>query len=45
LLFHFRVEEYWEPKEEGLDQLVVTREIPTIHILLSREPLDQNEPG
>ena len=30
------VQEYWEPRdeEEGLDSLVVTRRIPTIHILL-----------
>ena len=30
------VQEYWEPKDgdEGLDSLVVTRRIPTIHIVL-----------
>ena len=30
------VQEYWEPKdeEEGLDTIVVTRRIPTIHFLL-----------
>ena len=31
------VREFWEPKEEmeGLDTLVVTRRLPTLHILLS----------
>merc|ERR1712029_273231 len=30
------VQEFWEPKDEdeGLDTLVVTRRIPTIHVLL-----------
>ncbi|XP_049958307.1 ribonuclease P protein subunit p25-like protein isoform X1 [Schistocerca serialis cubense] len=40
-----KVEEYWEPQMENLDTLVVIREIPTIHILLSKDPLDKNEPG
>lgn len=29
--------EYWDPKNEELDQLVVVREYPAIHILLSAE--------
>ncbi|KAK7794690.1 hypothetical protein R5R35_008021 [Gryllus longicercus] len=40
-----RVEEYWEPLLEDLDPLVVVRDVPTIHILLSKEPLDSEEPG
>ncbi|XP_052811711.1 ribonuclease P protein subunit p25-like protein [Mya arenaria] len=40
-----RVEEYWEPKLEGLERLKVNRDIPAISILLSKEPLDKNEPG
>ena len=40
-----RVEEYWEPQFEDLDRLVVVREVPTIHILLSKEPLNTAEPG
>ena len=38
------VQEFWEPKQEveGLDTLVVTRKIPTIHILLDiNKPLTQ----
>lgn len=31
----FRVEEYWEPKLDGLETIVVKRQIPVIHILLS----------
>ncbi|KAF4532336.1 hypothetical protein B566_EDAN003639 [Ephemera danica] len=40
-----KVEEFWEPQLEGLDELVVVREIPTIHILLSKDLLDTNESG
>lgn len=29
--------EYWDPKIENLDQLVVKREIPTIHIYLYKQ--------
>lgn len=32
-----RVEEFWEPKMDGLVTLVVERRVPTIHILLSKE--------
>lgn len=31
------VKEYWDPKIENLDQLVVVREIPAIHIFLCKE--------
>jgi hypothetical protein len=34
-----RVQEFWEPKLEELDTLLVTRQIPTLHILLSKVPV------
>lgn len=40
-----KVIEYWDPLIETLDQLKVTREIPTIHILLSKQPLDPKLSG
>ncbi|KAK3870012.1 hypothetical protein Pcinc_024719 [Petrolisthes cinctipes] len=45
-----RVEEYWEPKLEGLDTIKVTREVPALVILLSKVSLDPTllgyqEPG
>lgn len=40
-----RNEEHWEPLMKDLDPLVVVREVPTIHILLSKEPLNESEPG
>merc|ERR1711988_1201612 len=40
-----RVEEYWDPKLPDLERLKVTRDIPAITILLSKEPLDMNTPG
>ncbi|XP_023713320.1 ribonuclease P protein subunit p25-like protein [Cryptotermes secundus] len=40
-----KVEEFWEPLLEELDPLVVVREVPTIHILLSKDPLNTAEPG
>ncbi|XP_053386134.1 ribonuclease P protein subunit p25-like [Mercenaria mercenaria] len=40
-----RVEEYWEPKIEGLERLKVNRDIPAISILLSKEPLDKEHSG
>lgn len=40
-----KVEEHWDPVLEDLDSLVVTREIPTIHILLSKDSLDATELG
>ncbi|XP_037639884.1 ribonuclease P protein subunit p25-like protein [Sebastes umbrosus] len=41
------VDEVWEPLEPaaGLDSLTVSRKLPTIWILLSREPLDRSQPG
>uniref|UniRef100_T1JAK3 DNA/RNA-binding protein Alba-like domain-containing protein n=1 Tax=Strigamia maritima TaxID=126957 RepID=T1JAK3_STRMM len=40
-----KIEEFWDPKLEGLDRLKVTRLLQTIHILLSKSPLDENELG
>ncbi|XP_042346350.1 ribonuclease P protein subunit p25-like protein [Plectropomus leopardus] len=41
------VQEVWEPLEPaaGLDSLTVSRNLPAIWILLSREPLDCSQPG
>ncbi|XP_054287721.1 ribonuclease P protein subunit p25-like protein [Macrosteles quadrilineatus] len=40
-----KVKEYWDPLIEDLDPLVVTRDLPTIHILLSKDPVDTSQPG
>ncbi|XP_067144136.1 ribonuclease P protein subunit p25-like protein [Centruroides vittatus] len=40
-----KVEEIWKPKIEELDSLKVIREIPAIYILLSKQPLNAEEPG
>ncbi|GFS19971.1 ribonuclease P protein subunit p25-like protein [Elysia marginata] len=40
-----RVEDFWEPKVEGLDSLKVNTNIPAISILLSKDPLDTNNPS
>lgn len=45
LLSIFRVEEYWDPQMEGLEQIVITRQIPCIHILLSFDEIDPKTPG
>ncbi|XP_032413735.1 ribonuclease P protein subunit p25-like protein [Xiphophorus hellerii] len=39
--------EVWEPLEAGagLDSLTVSRKLPAVWILLSREPLDPEQPG
>lgn len=42
--FH-RVEEFWDPQQEGLEPIVATRNIPSIHILLSLEEIDPKTPG
>ncbi|XP_035223799.1 ribonuclease P protein subunit p25-like protein isoform X2 [Stegodyphus dumicola] len=44
-LSSLRVEEYWDPTKPDLDRLQVTREIPMIAILLSKNILDANELG
>ena len=38
-LQYVRIEEYWEPTVEGLERLKVNRDIPAMHILLSKDPL------
>uniref|UniRef100_A0A8D8E907 Ribonuclease P protein subunit p25-like protein n=1 Tax=Culex pipiens TaxID=7175 RepID=A0A8D8E907_CULPI len=40
-----KVEEFWDPQQEGLEPIVATRNIPSIHILLSLEELDPKTPG
>lgn len=40
-----RIEEYWEPKIEGLERLKVNRDVPAISILLSKEQLDKDHSG
>ncbi|XP_038044796.1 ribonuclease P protein subunit p25-like protein isoform X1 [Patiria miniata] len=44
-IYHKRIAEFWNPTEEGLDRLKVTRHIPAIAVLLSKESLDASEPG
>jgi DNA-binding protein len=39
------VEEFWDPKDKALDVLKVVREIPCIHILLSKTPLVPSHEG
>jgi len=43
-LFH-RIEEYWDPLLSGLDQIVVTRRIPAVHILLTLDSIDPKTSG
>lgn len=40
-MFILRIEEYWEPLLSGLDEIVVTRSVPSIHILLQLDEIDQ----
>lgn len=46
-LLYGAVVEVWEPREPGvgLDSLTVNRNVPTIWILLSRDPLDGSQSG
>ncbi|XP_032240359.1 ribonuclease P protein subunit p25-like protein [Nematostella vectensis] len=44
-LFFSKTEDLWEPKQEGLDKLKVTRNIPSIAITLSTKLLDRTSPG
>ncbi|KAK4875666.1 hypothetical protein RN001_012088 [Aquatica leii] len=39
------VQEYWDPKTPELEQIVVERKLPMIHILLSLLPLNLKELG
>ncbi|XP_064614194.1 ribonuclease P protein subunit p25-like protein [Liolophura sinensis] len=40
-----RIEEYWEPKLEGLDRLKVNRDIPVLTVVLSKVPLQLTNEG
>ncbi|XP_055608428.1 ribonuclease P protein subunit p25-like protein [Uranotaenia lowii] len=40
-----KVEEYWDAQQEGLEQIVATRKIPSIHILMSLDEIDSSTPG
>uniref|UniRef100_A0A1Q3F483 DNA/RNA-binding protein Alba-like domain-containing protein n=1 Tax=Culex tarsalis TaxID=7177 RepID=A0A1Q3F483_CULTA len=40
-----KVEEFWDPQQEGLEPIVATRNIPSIHILLSLDEIDPKTPG
>ncbi|EDS34187.1 conserved hypothetical protein [Culex quinquefasciatus] len=40
-----KVEEFWDPQQEGLEPIVATRNIPSIHILLSLEEIDPKTAG
>ncbi|MCI4391131.1 hypothetical protein PGIGA_G00130840 [Pangasianodon gigas] len=46
-LVYSSLQETWEPLEPsaGLDSITVTRNIPAIWVLLSRDPLDSNTAG
>uniref|UniRef100_A0A3Q3JTQ8 DNA/RNA-binding protein Alba-like domain-containing protein n=1 Tax=Monopterus albus TaxID=43700 RepID=A0A3Q3JTQ8_MONAL len=39
------VKEVWESSEEGTSEMTVRRTVPSISILLSKDPLDPQEPG
>lgn len=40
-----KVEEFWDPQQEGLEPIVATRNIPSIHILLSLDEIDPKTAG
>lgn len=40
-----RCDEHWEPLVEGLDELVVRRRVPVVHLLLSPSQLDSHLSG
>jgi len=40
-----RIEEYWDPKADGLERLKVNRDVPAIYILLSKDVLQTDDPG
>ncbi|XP_019891179.1 ribonuclease P protein subunit p25-like protein [Musca domestica] len=39
------VEEHWKPQMEGLEEIVAHRQIPSLHIYMSLEPIDDNVAG
>ncbi|XP_050075323.1 ribonuclease P protein subunit p25-like protein [Anopheles maculipalpis] len=40
-----KVEEFWDPQENGLEQIVAKRNIPCVHILTSLDEIDPKVPG
>uniref|UniRef100_A0A182WJK5 DNA/RNA-binding protein Alba-like domain-containing protein n=1 Tax=Anopheles minimus TaxID=112268 RepID=A0A182WJK5_9DIPT len=40
-----KVEEFWDPQENGLEQIVAKRNIPCVHILTSLDAIDSTVPG
>lgn len=40
-----RNEEYWEPLLDGLESIVVKRNIPCVHIFVSLDAIDPKTPG
>ncbi|EDW01994.1 ribonuclease P protein subunit p25-like protein [Drosophila grimshawi] len=39
------VEEHWKPQMDGLEEIIVTRQIPTLHILMSLDELSDSIEG
>ncbi|XP_034142390.1 ribonuclease P protein subunit p25-like protein [Drosophila guanche] len=39
------VEEHWKPQMEGLEEIIVNRQIPTLHILMSLDELPESVQG
>ncbi|XP_016958128.1 ribonuclease P protein subunit p25-like protein [Drosophila biarmipes] len=39
------VEEHWKPQMEGLEEIIVNRQIPTLHILMSLDELPDSIEG
>ncbi|KAL7052694.1 hypothetical protein ACKWTF_004964 [Chironomus riparius] len=44
-LAYQKIEEYWDPLLSGLDQIVVTRRIAAVHILLTLDQIDPKANG
>ncbi|XP_037285727.1 ribonuclease P protein subunit p25-like protein isoform X2 [Rhipicephalus microplus] len=44
-ILYKKVEDCWEPKSPEFDRLKIVREIPTMHILLSKDPVDTTQLG
>lgn len=44
-LFPSRIEEYWDPILTGLDPIIVTRQVPAIHIFLTLDDVEPKTPG
>jgi len=40
---HRKIEEFWDPILEGLDPLVVTRQMQTVHFLITIHEIDTSE--